>query len=119
MPPILDQITKSKQTNQYTYKLLMKKKLPPERKSEQKWMEQFSDENLTWNNIYTSRLQATKDVRLQNLQYKCLMRIIPTNKYLLKCKIKETEIETINHFFLRMKPCTAFMDKPDHVLIET
>ena len=34
-PSILDQITKSKQTNQYTYKLLMKKKLPPERKSEQ------------------------------------------------------------------------------------
>ena len=33
-PSILDQITKSKQTNQYTYKLLMKKKLPPERKSE-------------------------------------------------------------------------------------
>ena len=85
----------------------MKKKLPPERKSEQKWIEQFSDENLTWNNIYTSRLQATKDVRLQNFQYKCLMRIIPTNKYLLKCKIKETalcefcsmEIETINHLF--------------------
>ena len=33
-PFILDQITKSKQTNQCTYKLLMKKKLPPERKSE-------------------------------------------------------------------------------------
>ena len=106
-PSILDQITKSKQTNQYTYKLLMKKKLPPERKSEQKWIEQFSDENLNWNNIYTSRLQATKDVRLQNFQYKCLMRIIPTNKYLLKCKLKETalcefcsmEIETINHLF--------------------
>ena len=107
-PSILDQITKSKQTNQYTYKLLMKKKLPPERKSEQKWIEQFSDENLNWKyNIYTSRLQATKDVRPQNFQYKCLMRIILTNKYLLKCKIKETalcefcsmEIETINHLF--------------------
>ena len=66
---------------------------------------QFSDENLNWNNIYISRLHATKDVRLQNFQYKCLMRIIPTKKYLLKCKIKETalcefcsmEIETINH----------------------
>ena len=31
-PSILDQITKSKQTNQYTYILLMKKKLQPERK---------------------------------------------------------------------------------------
>ena len=52
-------------------------------------------------------MQATKDVRLQNFQYKCSMRNIPTNKYLLKCKIKETalcefcsmEIETVNHFF--------------------
>ena len=57
--------------------------------------------------IYTNRLQATKDIRLQNFQYKYLMRIIPTNKYLLKCKIGETalcefctmEIETINNLF--------------------
>ena len=106
-PSILEQITKSKQTNKYTYKLLMKKKLTPEIKSEQKWIEQFGDEGLNWNKIYTNRLQATKDIRLQNFQYKCLMRIIPTNKYLLKCKIGETalcefctmEIETINHLF--------------------
>ena len=65
----------------------MKKKLPSERKSEQKWIEQFSAENPSWNNIYTSRVQATKDVRLQNFQYKCLMRIIPTDKHLLKCNI--------------------------------
>ena len=66
-PYILYQITKSKQTNQYTYKLLMK--LPPERKSEQKWIEQFSDENLNWNNIYTSLLQATKtfDSRISSI----------------------------------------------------
>ena len=55
---------------------------------------------LNWNKIYTNRLQATKDIRLQNFQYKCLMRN-------LKCKIGETalceictmEIETINHLF--------------------
>ena len=39
-----------------------------------------------------NRLQATKDIRLQNFQYKCFMRIIPTNKYLLKCKIEETAL---------------------------
>ena len=61
--------------------------LTPEMKSEQKWIEQFGDEDLNWNKIYTNRLQATKDIRLQNCQYKCLMRIIPTYKYLLKCKI--------------------------------
>ena len=35
-PSILEQITKSKQTSKYTYELLMKKKLTPEIKSEQK-----------------------------------------------------------------------------------
>ena len=85
----------------------MKKKLIPEMKFEQKWIEQFGDEGINWNKIYTNRLQAIKDIRLQNFQYKCLMRIIPTNKYLLKCKIGETalcefctmEMETINHLF--------------------
>ena len=109
-PSILEQITKSKQTNKYTYKLLMKKKLTPEVKSEQKWIEQFGDKDLSLNIIYTNRLQATKDFRLQNFQYKYLMLIIPTNKYLLKCEIGETalcefctmEIETIKASFLGM-----------------
>ena len=64
-PSILEQITKSKQTNKYTYKLLMKKKLTPEIKSEQKWIEQFGDEDLNWNKIYTNRLQATKDIKFE------------------------------------------------------
>ena len=58
----------------------MKKKLTPEMNSEQKWIEQFGDEGLNWNKIYRNRLQATKDIRLQNFQYKCLMRIIPQPK---------------------------------------
>ena len=68
----------------------MKKKLTPEIKFVQKWIEQFGDEGLNWNKKYTNRLQATKDIRLQNFQYKYLMRISFTNKYLLKCKIGET-----------------------------
>ena len=53
------------------------------------------------------RLSATKETKLQNFQYKFLMRIIPTNKFLLKCNIAMSalcdfctmEIETINHLF--------------------
>ena len=36
----------------------MKKKLPPERKPEQKWIEQFSDENLNWYNIIINQSLA-------------------------------------------------------------
>ena len=39
------------------------KKIPPERKSEQKWIEQLGDEDLNWNNIYTNRLQATNQIK--------------------------------------------------------
>ena len=55
----------------------MKKKIPPGRKSEQKWIEQFDDEDLNWNNIYANRLQATKDIRLDNFQYRCIMQLFP------------------------------------------
>ena len=43
------------------------------------------DSILNWKLIYTTSLQATKDIKLQNFNYKFLMRIIPTNRYLLKC----------------------------------
>ena len=58
-------------------------------------------------NNHTTSLKATKDIKLQNFNYKFLMRIIPTNKFLLKCNIGHTalcefcsmEIETLNHLF--------------------
>ena len=57
--------------------------------------------------IYTTSLQATKDIKLQIFNYKLLMHIIPTNKYLLNCNIGHTalrdfcsmDIETLNHLF--------------------
>ena len=42
----------------------MKKKPTPEIKSEQKLIEPFGDEELNWNKIKTSRLQATKGIRI-------------------------------------------------------
>ena len=105
---ILNQLMKTEHTNKYVYKLLQKNKIRTEKKSEVKWTEQFNEENLDWKLIYTTSLQATKDINLQNFNYKFLMRIIPTNRYLLKCNIGHTalcdfcsmDIETLNHLFL-------------------
>ena len=85
----------------------MAKNPPTDNKSEQKWTEQFRDSNLNWKTIYTNRLSAIKEIKLQNFQYKFLMRNIPSNTFQLKCKIAtsalcdfcEMEIETINHLF--------------------
>ena len=104
---ILNQLMKTEHTNKYVYNLLQKNKIRPEKKSEVKWTEQFNEENLDWKLIYTTSLQATKDIKLQNFNYKFLMRIIPTNRYLLKCNIGHTalcdfcsmDIETLNHLF--------------------
>ena len=103
----INQVIKANQTNKFVYHFLMEKKAPTDNKSEQKWTEQFRGDNLKWKNIYTNRLSATKETKLQNFQYKFLMRIIPTNKFLLKCNIAMSalcdfctmEIETINHLF--------------------
>ena len=104
---ILSQLIKNKHTNKYAYTLLQKMKIRPDKKSETKWTEQFNYENINWKTIYTTSLKATKDIKLQNFNYKFLMRIIPTNKFLLKCNIGHTalcefcsmEIETLNHLF--------------------
>ena len=106
-PTAISQIIKVKQSNSYVYKNFMKNKQHVEIRSQRKWIEQFGDENLDWKNIYTVSLTSTKDVKLQNFQYKHLMRIIPTNKFLLQCHIEESSlcdfcsahVQTINHLF--------------------
>ena len=50
-------------------------------------MMKFNEENLDLKTIYTTSLQATKDIKLQNFNYKFLMHTIPTNICLFKCYI--------------------------------
>ena len=123
---ILSQLIKNKQTNKYAYNLLQKNRIRPDKKSEKKWTEQFDKENLSWKTIYTTSLKASKDIKLQNFNYKFLMRIIRTNNFLLKCNIGHTaicnfcsmEIETLNHLFFGMYSCTAVLDKLISILTE-
>ena len=84
-----------------------KKRKHPDKKLETKWTEQFLDEILNWKTIYTSSHRGIKDIKLQNFNYKFLIGIIPTNRFLLKCNIGHTtlcdfcsmEIETLDHPF--------------------
>ena len=81
-------------------------------KSEQKWQENLNivtDESF-WADIYTST-KCTKETKLRNFQYKLLTRILPTNKLLYTCKLKETQLcslcglytETLEHLFYDCK----------------
>ena len=115
---------KTEHTNKYVYNLLQKNKISPEKKSGVKWTEQFNEENLDWKLIYKTSLQATKDIKLQNVNYKFLMRIISTNRYLFKCIIGHTALydfcsmymETLNHLFWECIHVQHFLDKFIHTL---
>ena len=62
---------------------------------------------MDWKDIYTLPLTTVYDASWKTSQYKLLYRIIPTNKYIYRCKIKESNlcdfchcnIETIEHLF--------------------
>ena len=42
---------------------------------------------MNWSQFYQMNFSCTVDVKLKNFNYKYLMRIIPNNKYLVKCKL--------------------------------
>lgn len=104
---LVNHVKTTKQVNKYIYNCLIDKTHTYEVKPEKKWNECFEEETLTWKLIYTAPFKSTNDVQLRNFQYKYLMRVIPTNLFLTKCRITDSslcsfcnmEIETINHLF--------------------
>lgn len=72
-----------------------------------KWEEILETGIDDWSNYFMLSKKACKDTYLANFQYKLLHRIIPTNSFLFKIKIKDTNLctfckiqeETIEHLF--------------------
>ena len=83
---LLTKILKSKQTNKFLYNCQLQKDNNTPIKSEQKWKTTFSNSELNWKSIYTLPFKTIIDTKLREFQYKYIMRIIPTNTYLFKCK---------------------------------
>lgn len=104
---ILDQLKNTTQTNKFIYNCFLNSNQMHEITSETKWNEQFRNDHLQWKYIYSTTFKSTNDIRLRNVQYKYLMRIIPTNQFLTKCQIVNSslfefcnmEIETFSHLF--------------------
>ena len=73
--------------------------------SQRKWEIEF--QNINWKLAYTSPIKCTIDTKLRYFQYKYLMKILPCNKFLLKCKIVNSSLcdfcnmneETVKHLF--------------------
>ena len=79
-----------------------------------KWEEVFN--NLNWQNIHSLPFKSTIDTKLRSFQYKYIMRILPTNKFLTKCNIISSSLcdfcdrqpETLEHLFWECHFVRAF-----------
>ena len=59
-------------------------------KSQNEMNKRILGQNIVWDSVYLMAFRCTNDVKLRNFQYKYLMRIVPNNRYLFKCKITST-----------------------------
>ena len=81
-------VTKQKGSiNKSLYDLQLRYETLTTIKSKEKWAKEFPNQELKWPQIYLMSFNCTIDVKLRNFNYKYLMRIIPNNKYLFKCKL--------------------------------
>ena len=91
------------------------------RPHKQKWSlaltENIQEED--WEYFYKSNFQCTIDSKLRSFQYKVLLRAIPTNKYLLQCKLKDSDkcyfcnqtTESLEHLLWFCPQVQTFWDK--------
>jgi hypothetical protein len=85
--------------------------------SEQKWLQDFSLQNIIFSDFYKLSYEITTYTSVQSFQFKLLHRIINTNRWLYLRGIKETEIcdfcdntDTIVHFFVTCKISVDFWE---------
>ena len=74
-------------------------------KPQKKWEDVF--DNIDWKKTYNTIINCTIDTKIRYFQYKYLIRILPSNRFLLKCKLVNSSLcdfcamheETIIHLF--------------------
>ena len=72
-----------------------------------KWENSFPDNTFNWNFIFTTPFVVARDAKIQYFQFRYLHRIIGTNDFLFRIKIKDSplcsfckvENETLEHLF--------------------
>ena len=95
---------KSPKGSKDMYNVLISNYINP--KCEEKWSHQLNN-NYNWKQIYNMSFDTTKSSKLQWFQYRIIHRIIGTNDFLFKIKVKQSDKcsfckedkETIEHIF--------------------
>ena len=78
----------------YFYNLYLENIKKSPFRSQNKWAQELWVQINYWGFIYSSPLRATRNTKLQNLQFKFSHRTTATNSFLFKCGLKETELCT-------------------------
>ena len=105
---VLESVLKMDKVCKVTYRYMLQNK-SKQRSHEAKWSQILlcEQDSLPWSDYYSLNFHCTIDSKMRAFQYKILLRIIPTNKYLKVCNIIEndscyfccSEVETIEHLF--------------------
>ena len=103
---LVDDVLKTQKASRflYCYQMINLKQKPIT--SQEKWNSIFGND-INWGNVYLNAVTSNRNPKIRNFQYKYLMRIVPTNKYLMKCKILSSNlcdfcnsyVETLNHMY--------------------
>ena len=110
--------------NKYVYDHQIKNDGQCKIASQDKWKTELEDPEIDWKRVYQTIFRTTIDTKLRNFQYKYIMRIIPTNKMLMKYKIKPSnlcefcgmQIESQRHLFwecIHAQPFRSSLRKSD------
>ena len=119
---IVDRLKSDKKSCKYFYKLYLKNIKESPLRWGNKWPQELRIQIYDWGYIYSSPIRATRNIKLQNIQFKLSHRLTATNYFLFKCGLKETEPctfctetkESLLHLFLEMhlhKTSLAFISK--------
>lgn len=107
-------------TAKKVYRAILPNKLP-KIPSQSKWAELYpmreEDQNKRWKQTYVFPYQATRETKLQSLQFRITHRTIPCNRYLRNIRIRQDDYcsfcdnptpDTLQHFFFSCPRVTTF-----------
>ena len=87
---LINKIMRVKKVCSFLYKIQLDK-IKTDIKAHNKW-EQILETNINWKVVHTLPFKCTIDTKLRVFQYKFIMRIIATNKFLFRCKISASNL---------------------------
>ncbi len=88
----INQCLSSTHINKLLYNIQIENMKLTEQKHIIKWERELSKEDIEWKGIFSLSYKSTISTKLRAFQYKYLMRIIPNNDYLFKCKLKPSNL---------------------------